>query len=172
MLLQDQLEFHVGHRSFDARPLFSQDDLKSDRNKMDRFFLHGKITNATAFAPICYSPSPVLVFKRVPLTATEEKEALLYPSPDRITQLQACTAYRLELVATGSVSTCDANRIILKKSILSGYPIRVKRRTALVKLMFFNPVDILHFKPVELFTKHGLIGMWQLVSMCSLPVAV
>ena len=35
---------------------------------------------------------------------------------------------------------------------------QVKNRTAMVKYMFFNPEDIEWFKPLELWTKHGLVG--------------
>lgn len=54
----------------------------------------------------------------------------------------------------------DANpdRIVLKKIVLTGYPQKCKKRGAIVKYMFFNPEDILWFKPVELRTKHGLSG--------------
>ena len=52
----------------------------------------------------------------------------------------------------------DPDRIVLKKIVLTGYPQKCKKRGAIVKYMFFNPEDILWFKPVELRTKHGLSG--------------
>ena len=52
----------------------------------------------------------------------------------------------------------DPDRIVLKKIVLTGYPRKCKKRGAIVKYMFFNPEDILWFKPVELRTKHGMSG--------------
>ncbi len=40
----------------------------------------------------------------------------------------------------------------------SGYPIRARKRKAVVKHMFHSPEDVEWFKPAELGTKQGLIG--------------
>jgi pre-rRNA-processing protein TSR1 len=52
----------------------------------------------------------------------------------------------------------DADRIIMKRIIMTGYPVKVRKRHAVVKYMFNNPEDVLWFKPAGLYTKHGLIG--------------
>lgn len=62
------------------------------------------------------------------------------------------------LVATGSLSSVDPDRIILKKVILSGLPVRVRKRFGVVKHLFYDPQDVRWFKPAELVTKHGLRG--------------
>jgi pre-rRNA-processing protein TSR1 len=176
---RDHLEFHVGWRVFDARPVFSQQGANCDKNKMDRFLQQGRWTTATAYAPITYAPQPVLVYKRVPVpppagegeggadgnaSATLSQPATappgsLYPSPDRLEVDAAGRGYRLQLVAVGSVLGADPDRVLLKKVVLSGYPVKVKNRTAVVKFLFFNPADILWFQPVDLWTKHGLSGV-------------
>ena len=46
-------------------------------------------------------------------------------------------------------------KIILKRILLTGYPMRVHKKRAVIRYMFFNPEDINYFKPVELFTKNG-----------------
>ena len=45
--------------------------------------------------------------------------------------------------------------------MLTGYPARVHKRTAIIKHMFYNPEDVSWFKPIELTTKHGLSGHIQ-----------
>jgi pre-rRNA-processing protein TSR1 len=47
-------------------------------------------------------------------------------------------------------------QIILKRIILTGYPLKINKRRATVRYMFFNPKDVKYFKPVELITKLGL----------------
>eukprot|EP00897_Mesotaenium_endlicherianum_P004060 jgi/Mesen1/3682/ME000202S02777 len=62
------------------------------------------------------------------------------------------------LVATGALRGVDVDRIILKKIVLSGYPVSVQKRKAVVRFMFHTPEDVRWFKPVELFTKYGRRG--------------
>ena len=63
-----------------------------------------------------------------------------------------------ELVASGSMIGADADRIVVKRIILTGYPVRVHKRFATVKYMFYDPEDVKWFKPAGLTTKHGLNG--------------
>jgi pre-rRNA-processing protein TSR1 len=44
----------------------------------------------------------------------------------------------LSLVATGNMSSIDPDRIMLKKIILTGNPIRVRKRSGVVKHMFYD----------------------------------
>jgi pre-rRNA-processing protein TSR1 len=69
---------------------------------------------ATVFAPITFPPASVLVFKRL-------------DSGEQV------------LVATGSLLAIEPNRIILKRIVLSGPPLKVNQRSAVVRYMFFNP---------------------------------
>ena len=69
---------------------------------------------ATTFGPITYLPSPVLMFKR--------------------------TDAGVHLVASGTLASIDPDRIILKKVVLTGVPIRVKKKHAVVKHLFYNPM--------------------------------
>lgn len=55
---------------------------------------------ASVYAPICYGPLPLLAFK-------------------------VGTDGRAELAATGALRSCDPDRIVLKKIVLSGYPVKV-----------------------------------------------
>ena len=89
-----------GLRSFYSRPVFSTDEHGADKHKMERFLHDGRPSVATIFAPIAYPPLPLLAFKvegGVP-----------------------------RLAATGSLRGCDPDRIVLKKIVLSGYPVKVR----------------------------------------------
>ena len=63
-----------------------------------------------------------------------------------------------KLLGVGSLASVDPDRIILKKVMLTGYPMRIKKKFAVVKHMFYNPKDVRWFKPAELHTKFGLRG--------------
>jgi len=63
-----------------------------------------------------------------------------------------------ELVASGSYMGADTDRVLVKRVILTGYPVGVNKKTAIVRRMFYNADDIRWFKPVQLWTKYGLVG--------------
>lgn len=91
--------------------------------------------------------------------STPASSAKLYPSPDRLNVSEACSLkYRLVLVATGSIMGADPDRLIIKRTVLTGYPTRIKVRSATIKFMFFSPEDVEYWKPVEMYSKHGLAG--------------
>ena len=62
------------------------------------------------------------------------------------------------MLATGSALAPNPLTVILKRIILTGYPLKVHKKKAVVRYMFFNPKDVKYFKPVEIFTKFGLRG--------------
>lgn len=131
---KETFTFHVGFRQFVARPVFSSDNINSDKHKMERFLLPGRFSIASIYAPVSFPPMPLVVLKNklgdVPVVA-----------------------------AVGSLKSVDPSRIILKKIILTGYPLRVSKKKATVRYMFHNPEDVRWFKPVELYSKCGRRGL-------------
>ncbi|KAF0030004.1 hypothetical protein F2P81_016735 [Scophthalmus maximus] len=129
---KEELVFHCGFRRFRASPIFSQ-HTSADKHKMERFLRPDAPTVVSVYAPITFSPAGVLLFKQ---------------KNDGIQ----------DLVATGSVLSCDPRRVVLKRIVVSGHPFKINRRSAVVRYMFFNRDDIMWFKPVELRTKWGRRG--------------
>ncbi|KAJ8301575.1 hypothetical protein KUTeg_020562 [Tegillarca granosa] len=129
---KERLIFHVGFRRYSACPIFSQ-HTNSNKHKYERFLQHDSVTIATVFAPITFPPSSVLVFK-------EGMDG------------------NHELVATGTLLSVNPDRIVVKRIVLSGYPFKINKKSAVVRYMFFNREDIDWFKPVELKTKWGRRG--------------
>ncbi|XP_051253345.1 pre-rRNA-processing protein TSR1 homolog [Dicentrarchus labrax] len=129
---KEELVFHCGFRRFRASPIFSQ-HTSADKHKMERFLRPDAPTVVSVYAPITFNPSGVLLFKQ------------------RNDGIQ-------DLVATGSLLSCDPQRVVLKRIVLSGHPFKINRRSAVVRYMFFNRDDIMWFKPVELRTKWGRRG--------------
>mmetsp|Transcript_381 Transcript_381/g.720 ORF Transcript_381/g.720 Transcript_381/m.720 type:complete len:528 (+) Transcript_381:1265-2848(+) len=136
---KDVLTFRCGWRTWKSRPIFSQNNINSDKHKFERFMpTDGAFFATTVFGPVTYSPCPVLMFRE-----SENHEG---------------DGKKRELLAHGSVIGADADRIVLKRIILTGYPTRVHKRHATVKYMFYNPEDVKWFQPAGLTTKHGLQG--------------
>lgn len=135
---KEELVFCTGLRSFAAQPIFSQNG-NADKHKMERFLRPGEFTMASCYAPIMYPQMPILVFK-----AGGSDGGGVSAKP--------------RLAAVGSLHSCSPDRVVLKKIVLSGYPVRVHKKKATVKYMFHNPEDIKWFKPLELWTKYGRRG--------------
>ena len=60
------------------------------------------------------------------------------------------------VAATGVVLPPNPLKVILKRIILTGYPLKCHKKKCVARYMFFEPKDIKYFKPVEITTKHGL----------------
>uniref|UniRef100_A0A7N0URR4 Bms1-type G domain-containing protein n=2 Tax=Kalanchoe fedtschenkoi TaxID=63787 RepID=A0A7N0URR4_KALFE len=133
---KEQLIFHVGFRQFLARPIFSSDNIRSDKHKMERFIHPGRFSIASIYAPASFPPLPLVVFKEI---GGSESPVV---------------------AAAGSLKSIDRERIVLKRIILTGYPQRVSKLKCTVRYMFHNPEDVRHFQKqeVELWTKCGRRG--------------
>lgn len=131
---KDVIIFRCGWRTWQARPIFSQNNLNCDKHKFERFMpTGGSFFASSVLGPVTYTPCPVLAFRKT-------------------------SSGKTQFVALGSVLGADADRIVVKRIVLTGYPTRVHKRHATVKYMFYNPDDVKWFKPAELVTKHGLRG--------------
>jgi pre-rRNA-processing protein TSR1 len=86
---------------------------------------------ASVYCPIIFSPCKMLMFNK-------DQEG------------------KLKILATGIVMPPNPLSIILKRIILTGYPLKVHKKKSVIRYMFFNPKDIKYFKPVELYTKFGM----------------
>ena len=124
-----------------TKPILSTDEPGASKFKMERFLHPSQNAVATVFAPISYAPLPLLAFSKDELTG------------------------RFRLAAAGALKSCNPDRVVLKRIVLSGYPVKVTKKKAVVRWMFHNPDDVRWFRPVELWTKHGLRGR---IKVCSL----
>jgi len=169
-----------GFRRWSGRPIFSQNNLNSDKHKFERFLQGGAgyFAVASLYGPATFSPAPALLFRERPLSGANPTPsgfagpaslggarallggaaALLGSGGASAPDSSAGSSGELQLVAQGSLASVDTNRIVLKKIVLTGYPARVHKRTAVIKHMFYSPEDVAWFKPCPLHTKHGLEG--------------
>uniref|UniRef100_A0A1B0B9E2 Pre-rRNA-processing protein TSR1 homolog n=1 Tax=Glossina palpalis gambiensis TaxID=67801 RepID=A0A1B0B9E2_9MUSC len=129
---KERLIMQCGYRRFIVNPIFSQ-HTNGNKHKFERYFRPHTTICATFYAPIQFPPAPILAFKI---------------NPDST----------LALVARGRLLSCNPDRIILKRVALSGVPMRINRKSATIRYMFFNKEDVEYFKPVKLRTKCGRVG--------------
>jgi pre-rRNA-processing protein TSR1 len=145
---KDPMVVHVGFRRFVSRPIFSDHNANSDKSKLQRFMLGG-FSVATMYAPISFAANcPALLFNAAASSCSAT-------GPVGISLRDAASD---QLVAMGGLLSINPNRIILKRTILSGFPFKIHKTRAVVRYMFFNAIDIEWFKPIELHTKLGRTG--------------
>ncbi|CAH2015899.1 unnamed protein product [Acanthoscelides obtectus] len=128
---KERLIFQCGYRRFTVNPVFSS-HTNGQKHKFERYFQPDSTAVATFYAPIQFPPAPVLCYKEVFGT--------------------------LVLVATGSLLSCNPDRLVIKRIVLSGHPMKIHKKSAVIRFMFFNREDIVYFKPVKLRTKMGRTG--------------
>ena len=133
------MELHCGFRRMQVQPVFSAETnpgSPSEKLKFLRFLRSDIGAVATVICPIVFAPCKVLCFT---------EKSLQSKGTDII-------------AATGLVMPPNPLKVILKRIILTGYPLRCHKKKGVIRYMFFEPKDIKYFKPVELYTKHGLKG--------------
>jgi pre-rRNA-processing protein TSR1 len=62
------------------------------------------------------------------------------------------------LTATGHLVPPSPLRVVAKRILLTGHPFKIHKRSAVIRYMFFDPLDVEYFKPVQLTTKMGCVG--------------
>ena len=126
---KDALTFRCGWRTWQSRPIFSQHNLNSDKHKFERYMPSGGgcFFAASVFGPVTYAPCPVMMFREASDTELTDDGGVVG---------------KREFLAHGSMLGADADRIVLKRIIMTGYPTRVHKRHATVKYMFYNPEDV------------------------------
>ena len=129
-------EIQYGFRRILTRPIYSSEVTTTgcDKLKIEKYLEKDKFYTASIYSQLSYPNTPVLVFSK-----NEYSD-------------------NIHLAASGTVIESDAKKIVLKRIILTGYPLKIKKKKAVVRYMFFNPNDVNYFKPIQLNTKHGLRG--------------
>ena len=128
------IEAQVGFRRILCRPIYSLEVGETDKLKKVRKLEKGRYYIATVYAQLTYPEVPVFLFR---------------PNAEYT---------MMQYIAIGKTWNSDCNRILLKKIVLTGYPLKIHKKKAVVRYMFFNPEDVNYFKPVPIHTKFGLKG--------------
>ena len=153
-----------GFRHFPCRPIFSQNTLNCDKHRYERFLQGGagNFVVASVYGPATFTPAPVLLLRDSPSSSSGMNASSSgFPGAAAAAATSAsplAPSSPLELVAAGTLGSADVDRVVLKRVVCTGYPVRVHKRTAIVKHMFYQPADVAWFKPCGLYTKHGLSG--------------
>jgi pre-rRNA-processing protein TSR1 len=141
---KDPMHVQIGFRRFLAAPIFSEiDPHVTDRGQLKRFLpIDDKPTYymATMYSRITFPPATVLMFAAHVLGSSKND----FPFNP--------------LVASGQLIGPNPNKLILKRSVLTGYPKSVEQHHAVIRHMFYNASDVNFFKTVELWTKFKTKG--------------
>ena len=137
---KDPMHIQIGFRRLTARPIFSSVVSGSDKTLVQRFMPRGKHVRASIYGRVTFPPAPVLMFAAQVL-GSYKNEFPFNP-----------------LVASGVLASCDPNKLLIKRAVITGYPIQVHKMHAVIRYMFYNSDDVRWFKSCELWTKDGLHG--------------
>eukprot|EP01083_Nonionella_stella_P025126 69208_1 len=121
--------FDVGFRRFKASVVFSE-HTRGNKHLVKKTIDDDQFVVASIYSKIMYGPIGVIMFD-------EEEETVC---------------------CNGNLLKVDAHRLLIQRKILTGNAIRVQRRRAVIRYMFWNSDDVKYFKPIDVWTKHGLKG--------------
>jgi pre-rRNA-processing protein TSR1 len=183
--MKEEMQFQLGFRRFQARPIYSNCTPQKDKSLCERYLHHSRFSVASVYARVHVGVNaPVLMFLPSP-TGTPRFVTSVPPvgADDRmdsdashVASLAASSSSPADalgaseypyattevegetLVANGIYLGANTDRILVKRIILTGFPVGVNKRAAVVRRMFYNPDDVRWFMPVELWTKYGLVG--------------
>ena len=122
----------IGDRRYKRNIIFTSPDRMGNKYKVLRWVDAASTVIGSFYGYVTYKPSMVLVFMNV-------------DGND-------------ELVATGVTENVQPGRVIIERVLLTGIPIKIGKRKATIKGLFTIPSDAKWFKPIELYTKHGISG--------------
>ncbi|CAI5755964.1 unnamed protein product [Candida verbasci] len=132
---KDTMVIQYGPRRQIINPIFNQgSNNKNNVHKTENFVHKGNTVVASCIAPILFTNSPVIYFK---------------PNAE---------GNGVEFIGQGSYLGSDNSRILVKRVVLTGHPVKIHKRVVTVRYMFFNKDDINYFKAIQLFTKSGRSG--------------
>ncbi|XRB07882.1 pre-rRNA-processing TSR1-like protein [Pycnococcus provasolii] len=139
-------------RSFSTRCVYSGDAMPSSsgearRHKIDRFMRPATGSDTTilsSYGPIYQGTMPFIGF------VSPQAE-----SAGAGTGASASRPRRLLAISSGAVRGADPDTLLLKRTVLTGWPLRVHKKTATVRFMFHNAEDVRYFMPAELWSKGG-----------------
>ena len=133
-------ECNCGFRRYLIKPIFSTEVFTGgDKLKIQKYLEKDKFYIMSTYAQLTYPNSPIILFTHKTLDNNNIDN-------------------KLSFCGTGMTLEANDKKIILKKIVLTGYPVKIKKKKAIVRYMFFNPNDINYFKPIQLTTKKGLRG--------------
>eukprot|EP00916_Digyalum_oweni_P021694 GHVL01035982.1.p1 GENE.GHVL01035982.1~~GHVL01035982.1.p1 ORF type:complete len:167 (-),score=40.78 GHVL01035982.1:484-984(-) len=149
---KDILEIQFGFRRFHARPIFSEYTSQNIKSKYCRFLPPRGQYCASVYAPTMLSTScPVLIFEAN--DETNNTSATINTSAmDTINDTSASESVNTAndtlvnngeaAIGWGCVIGPNANRLTIKRILLTGYIYKVHKRRCCVRYMFFYPEDI------------------------------
>lgn len=124
-----------GSRRVRVQPQFSQPSHNANNvTKFLRFLQVGFSGMATVVAPISFTNSPAIFYKKKPDGS-------------------------IEILAQGTFVNSDYTRILAKRAVLTGEIYQIHKSVVTVRYMFFNNEDVVAYQKVPLFTKMGRAGL-------------
>jgi pre-rRNA-processing protein TSR1 len=148
-----ELIVQCGPRRMVINPLFSQaGNTPNDVHKFDRYLHPGMSAIASFIGPLTWGNVPVLYFQRS-APSSDPSDAM-----DDSSSSPSTSTSHLKLVATGTSLAPSQRRVIAKRIILTGHPLKINKRIVTVRYMFFNDRDVKWFKSLPLWTRRGRSG--------------
>jgi pre-rRNA-processing protein TSR1 len=131
------------------------------------FCIPGQFFAISVYGPVTYSPAPVIIF---PTTKCADENGdgandakVETDNPTHGQELAVAEDYKAAgeyVAAQGTLLPVDPDRIVLKRIVLTGYPVKVKNRLATVKFMFFDVRNVSVFHTTIVFVTDIFLSLF------------
>jgi pre-rRNA-processing protein TSR1 len=136
---KDELLVVCGPRIFAVNALFSDPgNTPNDVHKFRRFLHPGQAGVASFVSHLTWGSVPALFFS--------------HPDPESMSK------HDWQFAGKGTSLPPSTSRVIAERIVLTGHPVKIHKRVATIRWMFFNVEDVTYFRGLRLWTKGGRSG--------------
>jgi len=130
------VEAQIGFRRLLCRPTYSVQIGDTDKYKVCPKLEKGASVIASIYSQLSFPETPVIILRpnseSPPISEPLNTKEIINSDFANFKGI-----YQMKQIAIGKTLASDCNKIIIKRKVITGYPLKIHKRRAVVRYMFF-----------------------------------